>query len=178
EVPMADSSWLVLRQAREAVDNHRPEEAHRLIEPLIAEGYRRAWRMAREVVKEYAARAAKSLDQHNADAAWRDLLAAEALNTGEKTVAELRQTLTRLRLVQAKASLEAGNPVETIAVIGKLRDRGVRHPDLAPLESLAQDWGQAAELADRGEFLRSAAELDKVRPRLPCPTTGFDRIRA
>src|SRR5262245_6244313 len=175
---MADSPWLVLRQAQEAVTHHRPEEAHKLLEPLLAEGYRRAWRLARDVVKEYVARAAKSLDQHNADAAWRDLLAAEALNTGEKAVAELRLTLTRLGLVQAKASLEAGNPLETIAVISKLRDRGVRHPDLAPLESLAQDWGLAAELADRGEFLRSAAEFDKVRPKLPCPTTGFDRIRA
>ncbi len=175
---MADSSWLVLRQAREAVINHRPEEAHRLVEPLIAEGYRRAWRIARDVVKAYAARATKSLDQHNADAAWRDLLAAEALNTGEKAVAELRLTLTRLGLVQAKASLEAGNPLETIAVVGKLRDRGVRHPDLAPLESIAQDWGLAAELADRGEFLRAGAELDKLRPKLPCPPTGFDRTRA
>lgn len=174
---MADSSWLVLRQAREAVNNHRPEEAHRLIEPLIAEGYRRAWRIARDVVKQYAARATKFLDQHNTDAAWRDLLAAEALNTGEKAVADLRLTLTRLGLVQAKASLEAGNPLETIAVVGKLRDRGVRHPDLTPLESIAQDWGMASELADRGEFLRAVAELDKIRPKLPCPPTGFERTR-
>jgi hypothetical protein len=175
---MPDSPWLVFRQAREAVTNHRPEEAHRLIEPLIAEGYRRAWRLAREVVKEYAARATKFLDQHNADAAWRDLLAAEALNTGEKAVAELRLTLARLGLVQARALLEAGNPLDTIAAVGKLRDRGVRHPDLARLESVAQDWGLAAELADRGEFLRALVGLDKLRPQLPCPPAAFDRFRA
>jgi FHA domain len=175
---MADSPWLVLRQAREAVAHHRPEEAHRLIGPLIAEGYRKAWRLARDVVREYAARAAKSLDQHNHDAAWRDLLAAEALNTGEKAVAELRATLSRLGMVQAHASLEAGNPTGTLAAAGKLQDRGVRHPDLDRLEIAARDWGLAAELADRGEFLRSLTELDKVRPKLPCPPTAFDRFRA
>jgi hypothetical protein len=166
-----------LRQAQEAVANHRPEDAHKLIEPLIAEGYRRAWRLAREVVREYAARAAKFLDQHNADAAWRDLLAAEALNTGEKVVAGLRQTLARLGLVQARAALEAGNPHETIRAVGKLRDRGVRHPDLNRLEETAQDWAMAAELADRGEFLRALAELDKLRPKVPCPLVAFDRFR-
>jgi tetratricopeptide (TPR) repeat protein len=174
---MADSPWLVLRQAQEAVANHRPEEAHKLIEPLIAEGYRKAWRLARDIVKDYTSRAAKFLDQHNPDAAWRDLLAAEALNTGEKVVAELRQTLARLGLVQARAALEAGNPPETITLIGKLRDRGVRHPDLNKLEEAAQDWGLASELADRGEFLRSIAELDKLRPKLPCPVGVFNAFR-
>jgi tetratricopeptide (TPR) repeat protein len=174
---MADSPWLVLRQAQEAVVNHRPEEAHKLIEPLIAEGYRKAWRLAREIVKVYAIRAAKFLDQHNPDAAWRDLLAAEALNTGEKVVADLRQTLARLGLVHARAALEAGHPPETITVIGKLRDRGVRHPDLTRLEEAAQDWGLAIELADRGEFLRSLAELDKLRPKLPCPPAVLDSFR-
>jgi hypothetical protein len=175
---MADSPWLILRQAQEAVKNHRPEEAHRLIEPLISEGYRRAWRLAREVVKEYVARATKLLDQHNADAAWRDLLAAEALNTGEKAVAEFRKTLSRLGLVQARALLESGHPPETLAAVGKLRDRGVRHPDLTVLETAAQDWSRAVEFADRGEFLRALDELHKLRPRLPCPPTMLDSFRA
>lgn len=174
---MADSPWLVLRQAQEAVANHRPEEAHKLIEPLISEGYRKAWRLAREVVKGYVKRAIKFLDQHNSDSAWRDLLAAEALNTGEKVVVELRQTLARLGLVEARAALEAGNPAEAVSLIGKLRDRGVRHPDLTRLEEAAQDWGLASELADRGEFLRTLAELDKLRPKLPCPPAVFDTFR-
>ena len=175
---MSDSPWLALRQAEEAVKQHRPEEAHRLVEPLIAEGYRKASRLAREVVKAYVARATKSLDQNNPGPAWSDLLSAEALNTGEKAVAELRQMLSRLGLVQANAALEAGNPLDAIATVGRLRERGVRHPDLGNIEAVAQDWGKAAELADRGEFLRCVAELDKIRPRLQCPPTGIDRYRA
>lgn len=175
---MSDSPWLALRLAREAVDNHRPEEAHRLIEPLIAEGYRKAWRLAREVVKQYVNRATRALDQHNPDAAWRDLVAAEALNTGEKAVGELRQTLARFGLVQARAALEAGNPLEVLAAVTKLQDRGVRHPDLIQLETAAKDWTTAIELADRGEFLRAVAELDKLRSKLPVPSAALDRFRA
>jgi hypothetical protein len=175
---MAGSAWLALRQAQEAVANRRPEEAHRLIEPLVAEGYRRAWRLAREVVRAYVARATQALDHDNPDAAWRDLFAAEALNTGEKAVAELRQTLSRLGMAQAKAALEAGNPLDALAAVGKLQDRGVRHPDLARLTEVSQDWGLAVELADRGEFLRALDVVEKVRPKLPCPAAGLDRFRA
>jgi hypothetical protein len=168
---------LALRQAREAVAARRPEEAHRLIEPLLAEGYRRAHKLAREVVKAYATQARQSLDQHNPDAAWRDLAAAESLNTGERVVAELRHTLSRFGLAQARAILEAGRPVDAIDLVAKLRDRGVRHPDLDRVEASAQDWIMASELADRGEFLRAAAELERVAAKLPCPPTGLDQFR-
>ena len=76
---MSDSPWVTLRHAQEAVTNHRPEDAHRLLEPLVAAGYRRAARLARAVAAEYLARANKSLDLYHIDAAWRDLLAAESL---------------------------------------------------------------------------------------------------
>src|SRR4051794_17954074 len=100
---MPASVWLTLRQAREAVAAGRPDEAHRLLDPLLVEGHRRAYKMAHEVVRAYATRARKALDQHNPDGAWRDLLAAETLNTGETVVAELRQALARLSLVQLRA---------------------------------------------------------------------------
>ncbi|WP_171472235.1 hypothetical protein [Frigoriglobus tundricola] len=175
---MPASPWLALRQAQEAVSAGRPDDAHRLLEPLLTEGHRRAYRMAREVVKAYTARARQALDAHNPDAAWRDLLAAEALNTGEKSVADLRQVLSRLALVQVRAMLESGRPIDAIDQISRSRERGVRHPELEQLEGAAQDWAQAAELADRGEFLRAAAELDRVEPKLPSPRTGLDRYRA
>jgi hypothetical protein len=175
---MPVSPWLTLRQTQEAVSAGRPEEAHRLLAPLLAEGHRRAYKMAREVVKAYLARARLALDQHNPDAAWRDLINAESLNTGEKAVAELRQTLSKFSLVQVRAMLEAGRPIDGIDHIAKCRDRGVRHPDLEQLETAAQDWIIAQELADRGEFIRAVAELDRVSPKLPSPKTGLDRFRS
>lgn len=175
---MPASPWLTLRQAQEAITAGRPDDAHRLLEPLLAEGHRRAFKLAREVVKAYLARARAALDQHNPETAWRDLIVAESLNTGETAVAELRQTLARLSLVQIRAMLEAGRPIDAIDHIAKTRDRGVRHPTLELLESAAKDWVHAQELADRGEFLRATAELDRIRPALPPPTTGIDRYRS
>src|SRR5207248_551359 len=175
---MALSTWLTLGEAREAVANDRPDEAHRLLEPLIADGYRKAWKLAREVVTAYVARGRTFLGQHTPDAAWRELLAAEALNTGERAVADLRLTLTRFGLVSVRAALEGGNPVEAVETAARLRDRGVRHPDLTRMEEAAQDWILAAEIADRGDFLRALSELDRVRPKLTCPLDGFDRFRA
>ena len=175
---MPASPWLALRQAQEAVAAGRPDEAHRLLDPLIAEGHRRAYKLSRAVVAAYAARARAALDQHNPDGAWHDLLAAESLNTGEKAVAELRHALARLSVAQAQAMLEAGRPIDTLDQLAKLRDRGVRHPDLDRLELAAQDWVHAAELADRGEFLRASDALDRIGPKLPCPAAGLDRFRA
>ncbi len=175
---MPVSPWLALRQTHEAVAAGRPEEAHRLLAPLLAEGHRRAYKLAREVVRAYLARARRTLDQHNPDAAWRDLIGAEALNTGEKPVAELRFTLTRFSIVQIRAMLEAGRPIDALDQIAKCRDRGVRHPDLELLDSAAQDWILAQELADRGEFLRATTELDRADPKLPTPKTGLERYRS
>ncbi len=175
---MSESPWQALRLAEEAVASHRPDEAHRLIEPLIAEGYGKAKKLAREVVRAYVSRAHQQLDLQNPEGAWLDLLAAEALNTGEKGVAELRQTLTRLGLTEVRAALEAGDPSGVVAAAARLRGRGVRHAELDRYESVAQDWVSAIEVADAGEFPRALALLDNLRPRLPSPTTGFDRFRA
>jgi hypothetical protein len=170
--------WLVLRQASEAVAADRPDDAHRLLAPLIEEGHRKAWRLARDVAKGYCRRAAKALDRDTPDAAWRDLLAAEALNTGEKCVADLRLTLTRFGLVQARTALEAGDPRAAAGTAARLRDRGVRHRDLPPVEDAAADWLAAAQKADRGEFLPALDDLHRVRAKLPCPPTGLDQFRA
>lgn len=174
---MALSTWLTLSQAREAVANGRPDEAHRLIEPLIADGHRKAWKVARQVVAAYVSRARQFLDQHNAESAWNELVSAEALNTGERAVADLRQTLTRLGMVSVRTALEAGKPVDAVEIASRLRERGVRHPDLTRMEEGAQDWILAAEVADRGDFLRALTELDRVRPKLTCPLDGFDLYR-
>jgi hypothetical protein len=73
--------------------------------------------------------------------------------------------------------LEAGRPIDSIDHIAKCHDRGVRHPDLELLETAAQDWIIAQELADRGEFIRAVTELDRVSPKLPSPKTGLERFR-
>jgi hypothetical protein len=172
------SAWLTLRQAREAVANDRPDEAHRLLEPLLADGYHKAWKVAREVVAAYAARAKRYLDRPDPDAAWQELLAAEALNTGERVVTELRQALTKLGLSAVRTSLEAGRPGEAVETAARLRERAVRHPDLTRMEEAGQDWLIASEQADRGDFARALALLDRSREKVGGAAAGFDKFRA
>lgn len=173
---MALTPWLTLRQAKEALRNGRPDDAHRLLDPLLADGHRKAWKLVREVALAYAARGERHLRADNAEAAWKELLAAEALNTGEGKVADLRQSLTRIGLAECRAALEAGKPLHVVETASRLRVRNTRHPELAALEDAAQEWVLAAEMADRGDFLLATATAEKVRPRLVCPTTGLDRF--
>src|SRR5579883_1181767 len=173
---MALSPWLTLRQAREALRNGRPDDANRLLDPLLADGHRKAWRLVRDVALAYAARGERHVRADNPEAAWKELLAAEALNTGEGKVAELRQALTRIGLAECRAALEAGKPLHVVETAARLRARNTRHPELAAVEEAAQDWVLAAEMADRGDFLLATATAEKVRPRLACPPTGLDRF--
>ena len=172
------SPWLTLRQVADAAAGGRPDDAHRLLAPLLGQGYRKAVRLAREVAKGYCQRAAKALDRDLPDAAWRDLLAAESLNTGERAVADLRQTLTKVGLAQARAALEAGDPAAAAAVAAGLRERGVQHPELVGVETAAREWAAAAAKADRGEFEPALDDAGKVGARLPAPPAGLDRFRA
>ena len=167
---MALSPWLTLRQAREALRAGRPDEAQRLLDPPVAEGYRKAVRLMREVARAYLARGEKHLRADNAEAAWADLLAAEALNTGESGAIQLRQTLTRLGLAVCRAALEAGNPLHVVETAARLGDRSARSAELDALAETAREWVSASEQADRGEFLlaRDApGEVQGPRPADP-----------
>jgi hypothetical protein len=174
---MALSPWLTLRQAKEALRNGRPDDAHRLLDPLLADGHRRAWKLAREVAIAYVARGERHLRADNPEAAWKELLAAESLNTGEAKVASLRHSLTRIGLAECRAALEAGNPLHVIETAARLRGRNTFHPELTVLEEAAQDWVIAIEMADRGDFLLANNTVEKIRPRLAGPTTGLDRFQ-
>lgn len=171
---MTLSPWLTIRQAKEALRNGRPDDAHRLLEPLLAEGHRRAWKLIREVALAYIERGERALRADNPELAWLELLAAEALNTGEARITSLRQALTRIGLAECRAALEAGNPLHVVETAARLRARNTRHPELTALEEAAQDWILASEMADRGDFLLANATAERIRPRLPGPTTGFD----
>lgn len=177
---MAQSAWLTFRMAREAIKGNRLDEAHRLLEPLLAENYRKAWRIARELVWAYVARANREMSAEPPDvvAAWATLHSAESLNTGDASLRQFRTVLTRFGLVQARAALEAGKPVTAVEVAGRLRDRAVRHPELSSIEDAGRMWLDAAALADRGQFHQALSALTDLFPKLTCPPTGYDKFKA
>ncbi|MCZ2342315.1 MAG: FHA domain-containing protein, partial [Bacteroidales bacterium] len=158
--------WLALKQAREALRTGQPDEARRLLEPLAAEGYRKAIVLIREVARAYLAWAERHLRADDAELAWRNLLAAESLQTGEEAAVRLRHTLTRLGLAQCRAALEAGHPARVLESIARLRERGVQSPEFDVLESASQEWLLASDQADRGDFELAMTSLRHARKRL------------
>ena len=58
---MREPAWMVKYQAREALKHGRPEEAHRLLEGLVAAGDRKSWALRGDVIRGYVERAERAL---------------------------------------------------------------------------------------------------------------------
>src|SRR5258707_213084 len=58
---MAEPAWMIKWRAREALKNGQPDEAHRLLDALIAGGDRRAFALRADVIRGYLERAEKAL---------------------------------------------------------------------------------------------------------------------
>lgn len=173
---MLFSPWLTFREAREALRTGRLAEAQRLLEPYVADGYRTATRLYREVAQARITQAERQLRADDAEAAWVELLAAESLNTGEPRAVALRHTLTRLGLAECRAAIEAGQPLAVLDRTARLLERGARSAEVLTLESVARDWIFAAGQADRGEFPVARETLVRLRERIdPIHRAGLER---
>ena len=176
---MPFTHWLTFRQAREALRTGQPDEARRLLAPFAAEGYRKAIKLTGEVARAYLARGNRCLRADDAEGAWRELLAAESLNTGEEEAVRLRHTLTRLGLAECRAALEAGHPMHVIETAARMRSRNARGPEFDVLVEAAESWVLASEQADRGDFLLAKDTLTRSRKKLDdLVGTGIDRFTA
>jgi hypothetical protein len=173
------SPWLTLRQAREALRAGQPDEARRLCLPLAEAGYRRAIRLSRDIARVYADRGDRHLRADQPHAAWRELLAAEAVNASDRNVVRLRQTLTRLGLAECRAALEAGHPDRAVGVVAELRDRGAESSELDTLSTTTVEWLEAAGQADRGDFPEAKGTANRLADRLdPATAAGVARFLA
>jgi hypothetical protein len=164
-------AWLAIRQAREALKHGRLEEAHRLLTQPTIRDHRAVGDLLAQLARGYVEHAERHLKHDDAEGAWRDLLQAEQLQTSEKGVDRLRQTLTRLGLAEVRALLQAGETRQADESLARLRERRVRSSELRVLEEATRDWLQARELADRGEFALALDAVERTRRRLhdrPC----------
>jgi tetratricopeptide (TPR) repeat protein len=159
-------AWLAIRQAREALKQGRLEEAHRLLNQPAIRDHRAIGDLLAQLTRGYVEHGERQLQLDDAEGAWRDLLQAEHLQTAEKGVDRLRQTLTRLGLAEVRAVLHAGETRRADEAIARLRERRVRSPELQVLEEATRDWLQAREWADRGEFALALDTVERVRRRL------------
>src|ERR1700736_219973 len=105
---MIGFGWLAMRQAQEALKCGRLEEAHRLLCQPAANGHKRSWDLMMQVAHGFVERGEQHLRHEDPAAAWNDLVAAEQIGVNGSAGAKLRQTLTRLGVVEVRSLLEAG----------------------------------------------------------------------
>jgi hypothetical protein len=169
-------AWLAIRQAREALKQGRLEEAHRLLTQPAIRDHRAAGDLLVQLVRAYGERGQRGLKRQDAESAWRDLLQAEQLQTADKSVDSLRQTLVRLGVAQVRARLQAGDARRADEAIAHLRERRACSVELQVLEEATRDWLQARELADRGELASAREAVERVRRRLLDRPAALDRF--
>jgi tetratricopeptide (TPR) repeat protein len=160
-------AWLAMRQAREALEHGRLDEALRLVNQPHAQDRRGAAALVGKLARAFVERGERALRKDDADAAWRDLLHAEHLQTREKSANRLRDALTRLGAAEVRALLQAGEPSRAEESANRLRGKLVRSPELQVLEEAAHAWLSARDLAGRGDFARALEVVERVRRLVP-----------
>jgi hypothetical protein len=155
-------AWLTFRQAQEALKNGRLEEAQRLLCQPGVQGHRKLEGLLAQLAHAFVERGERHLRHDDTDAAWRDLLQAEHLETAEKSSERFRQALTRLGVAEVRALLQAGEPRRAEETLARLRERGVRTSEAQVLEEAAKGWLFARDQGDHGEFARARETLERV----------------
>jgi tetratricopeptide (TPR) repeat protein len=171
-------AWLALRQAQDAIKDGRLEEALRLLSDPSAQTQRGSGALLVQLARAFVERGERQLRRDDAEAAWRDLLQAEQLQTAERSTDRLREALARLGLAEVRGMLQAGETGRADEAVARLRLRGVRSAELAVLDEVVRGWQAARELAGRGEFPRAVETVERVRRLLPGPAAALDRFAA
>jgi hypothetical protein len=167
-------AWLTLRQAQEALQNGRLDEAQRLLSLPAAHGHRRAGPLLLRLAQGFVERGERLLANDDVEGAWRDLACAEQLQTADRGVDRLRQSLTRLGVAELRTLFQSGDLRRANEVIARLRGRRVRSAEFQVLEDAVRGWGEAKELADRGEFTLAADALARLRRLILGPVQHLD----
>jgi tetratricopeptide (TPR) repeat protein len=175
---MLGFAWLTLRQAQEALKSGRLEEAQRLLSQPEVQAQRGVGALLAQLARAFAERGERCLRQDDVEAAWRDLIQAEQLQTAERSPERLRQALMRLGVAEVRAQLQAGEPQRAEEAAARLKSRGARTPELQVLEEAARGWLGARQLADRGEFAQALEALQRTRRMLPDVSRPLEQSRA
>jgi tetratricopeptide (TPR) repeat protein len=176
-IPMLGFAWVTLRQAQEALQSGRLEEAHRLLCEPNAMGHKGTWDMLRQIAHAYVERGARHLQREDLAGAWNDLKQAEQIGAADDSAVDLRQALTQRGLADAKAMLEAGEPARAAEALTQLRDRGVQLAEVKLVEEAARAWTSARDLADRGEFPQAVQAAERVGRLLSQPPSSLERFK-
>src|SRR5437588_8020602 len=103
---MLGFGWLALRQAQEALQSGRLEEAQRFLVQPGAQGHKRGHELVRQLARAFAERGESRRRQGDRPAAWGDLLKAEQAGVADDAVQKLRQSLQEQGLADMQRLLD------------------------------------------------------------------------
>lgn len=173
---MLGFGWLTLRQADDALQNGRLEEAYQFLRRPEAQGHRGSAALLRQLAQGYVDRGEQHLQHDDLPAAWKDLQEAEKIGVTGPAADRLRQALVRQGLQEARKLLEAGEPTRAAEALSRVAPGGSRQAEVQLLEAMARGWAQARELAARGELALALETMDRVR-QLGSPPAALERFR-
>jgi tetratricopeptide (TPR) repeat protein len=160
---------LQLREAEEAFEQGRLDEASRLIAEGRLEQYLPGARLAAKVAERLGERARRFLAGGETSAGWRDLQTAEKLVGETDRLLSVRQALVKRAISEAEMRLEADDPAGALSRVEWLGRRGVSGDQLRSLEQVARRMESARNLCRHGRFAEAEAQLESalaLRPDL------------
>jgi tetratricopeptide (TPR) repeat protein len=162
---MLGFGWLALRQAQEAMQGGRLEEAQRLLAPHT--GHKRGQELAGKLACALAERGEAQRRRGNVTAAWNDLLRAEQMAPAAEPVRNLRSSLMADGVTEVRRLFAGGAADRAVETAARLREHGVSDSEVASLEEAAKEWMRGREQADRGEFAQALVALERAGRLVP-----------
>jgi hypothetical protein len=166
-VTMFQSWRLQLREAEEAFEQGRLDEASRIVAQNRLDQYLPGARLANRVAERLAERAKRYLAGGETSAGWRDLQSAENLVGQTDHLLSVRQSLIKRGFAEAENCLEADDPAGALSRVEWLQRRGVSGDQVRTLEQVARRMDSARNLARHGRFSEAESQLDSAMALRP-----------
>jgi hypothetical protein len=153
-------TWrLQIREAEEAYDGGRLDEAGEILRAGDLRRYLPGQRLATRVASGMAQRARWHASLGDTSAGWRAVEDARSLGGETEDILAVRRLLIDRALSEAEKYLLIGDPAAALARLERLRQRNVREGTVRALRQVAMRMESAQRHARRGEFALAEAEL-------------------
>jgi hypothetical protein len=154
--------WLHLKQFAEALHLGRLDEACQWAKQPLVRAHQRAGELLQELTIALLARARKHLLLKDRLAAWHDVQMAEEVGGIYQQTVDLKKEVIESGIRDIRAALDAGQPQRALELISQVRKCDPQATQLNGLESVAQAWIVAEELAAKGELTQALTKLETV----------------
>lgn len=163
-------SWRIkIREARQALEAGRPDEASELLQRESVRDFLPAKRLSQEVAAQLVDRAQRRLFAGESSAGWQDLHLAAQMGGGDEQLSELRQAYANRSLERIQHFLARGETALASQQIKKLEQRRLGGDQRRIWKLVVELISRAKKLAREGEAIAAADTLERAKALLPDP---------